>query len=285
MRHRAEALAAKLPPLQVEAYRVAATVAHGFHGRRRAGIGETFWQFRPYQPFDSVRAIDWRRSAKGQHVFVREREWEAAQSVWIWRDASPSMTYSSSRELPDKRQRAEVLALALAALLVEGGENIAPLGEGMPARGGRPALDVMANLLATTPPSVASLPPVEPLPRHSLLVLISDFMQPVTELRRLLAGYADRGVSVVLLQVTDPAEESFPFRSRIRFAGPEAEAPHLLSRADAVREDYVGRMAAHRAGLRELARRAGWWYQHHSTDQTPETALLTLHARLAPMRR
>ena len=92
LRHRAEQLAATLPPLLVAAERVAATVAQGVHGRRRVGQGETFWQYRHYDLGDQPQSIDWRQSAKSDTVFVREMEWEAAQSVWIWRDASASMS-------------------------------------------------------------------------------------------------------------------------------------------------------------------------------------------------
>src|SRR5271157_6489618 len=120
LRDRAEQAAAVLPPLLVAAERVAATVAQGVHGRRRVGQGETFWQFRQYEPGDSAQRIDWRESAKSQRLYVRETEWEAAQSVWLWRDASPSMDYASSPGTPTKRQRADLLLVALAALLVRG---------------------------------------------------------------------------------------------------------------------------------------------------------------------
>ncbi len=127
-RQRAEQLASVLPPLLVEAERVASTIVQGVHGRRRVGQGEAFWQFRRYQPGDPTSRIDWRQSARGQAVFVRENEWEAAQSVWLWCDASPSMRYSSSRELPEKQARATLLLLATASLLLRGGERIALLG-------------------------------------------------------------------------------------------------------------------------------------------------------------
>src|SRR3546814_6131026 len=81
LRHRAEQLAATLPPLLVAAERVAATVAQGVHGRRRVGQGETFWQYRHYDFGDQPQSIDWRQSAKSDMVFVRQMEWEAAQSV------------------------------------------------------------------------------------------------------------------------------------------------------------------------------------------------------------
>ena len=109
LQHRAEQAAAALPPLLVAAERVAATVAQGVHGRRRVGQGETFWQFRQYQPGDAATRIDWRESAKSQRLYVRETEWEAAQSVWLWRDASPSMEYASSKAIPTKRERADLL--------------------------------------------------------------------------------------------------------------------------------------------------------------------------------
>src|SRR5271167_1724508 len=111
LRDRAEQAAAVLPPLLVAAERVAVTVAQGVHGRRRVGQGETFWQFRQYEPGDAATRIDWRESAKSQRLYVRETEWEAAQSVWLWRDASASMDYSSAEyltgaEWPTKRHRA-----------------------------------------------------------------------------------------------------------------------------------------------------------------------------------
>ena len=105
MQQRAEQLASTLPPLLVAAQRVAATVAQGVHGRRRVGQGETFWQYRRYLPGDSVRMVDWRRSAKSDQVFVRETEWEAAQTVWLWRDTSASMRWRSRRDLPEKADR------------------------------------------------------------------------------------------------------------------------------------------------------------------------------------
>src|SRR5207248_1460060 len=119
MRDRAEQAAAGLPPLLVAAERVAVTVAQGVHGRRRVGQGETFWQFRQYEPGDAAARIDWRESAKSQRLYVRETEWEAAQSVWLWRDASSSMDYTSAGYItgaawPKKRERAELILVALA---------------------------------------------------------------------------------------------------------------------------------------------------------------------------
>lgn len=280
MRHHAEELAGKFPPLLVAAERVAATVSQGMHGRRRVGMGEAFWQFRPYQVTDSVRRIDWRRTARSDEVYVRETEWEASQSVWIWRDASPSMRFASDRALPEKAARTDLLVLALGALLTEAGERIALLGEGTPPRGGRNGLNLFANTLENARSSAASLPAMEHLPRHAVAVMVSDFMEPAEDYAAIIGHYAASGISGFLLQVTDPAEEAFPFQGRIRFEGTEAESAHLLRRADRVREAYVEKLALHRARLKDACRKAGWFFAQHVTSEAPEAALLQLYAAM-----
>ena len=105
----AHSLAARIPALLIESQRIAHTVAHGTHGRRRAGPGETFWQFRHYDQNDSVTGIDWRRSASSDTLFVREREWEAAHTVWLWVDLSASMRFRSRLAKVTKESRAVVL--------------------------------------------------------------------------------------------------------------------------------------------------------------------------------
>lgn len=275
-RHEAEALAARLPPLLVQAERVAATVAQGVHGRRRVGSGDSFWQFRAYVPGDPVTRIDWRETAKSERAYVRENEWEAAQSVWLWHDLSPSMNWRSERGLPTKRDRAALLLLALAALLVRGGERVALVGAGLPPAHGRAVLDRLALTMERAGETVG-LPPVIPLPRHASIVLIGDFLMPLDEAHDLLAGYAVSGVRGHLLQVLDPAEESLPFDGRVRFEGMEREGNLLIARVEAVREQYQARLAAHQAGLAALARSHGWSLGLHRTDRPPHQALLALY--------
>src|SRR5215208_6432261 len=89
----ARALAESMPRLILEARKIAATVIHGLHGRRRAGPGENFWQYRRFLSGEPARRVDWRRSARDDILYVREREWEAAHTVWIWPDRSPSMVF------------------------------------------------------------------------------------------------------------------------------------------------------------------------------------------------
>ncbi len=273
----AEALGATLPPLVVQAERVASTVMQGVHGRRRPGQGDAFWQFRPYSPGDSAARVDWRQSAKSDRLFVRETEWEAAQTVALWCQSGPEMAWRSDPLLPDKRTRAELLVLALSALLFRGGERVRLFG--LPrAFSGRGALASLAQSL----PSQAEQAEDGRIPRHARAVLIGDFLAPLEETRRVVAQLAAGAVRGHLLQVLDPAEETLPFTGRIRFQALGRIEDALVPRVEGVRALYEERLARHRDGLAALAAASGWSFATHRTDQPPEAALLALHRRLAP---
>jgi uncharacterized protein (DUF58 family) len=280
LRHDAEQLADRLPPLLVAAERVASTVAQGVHGRRRVGVGETFWQFRPYQQGDSSTQIDWRQSARATQLFLRDQEWEAAESVWLWADLSASMAYRSRPQWPTKQDRAMLLVLAVASLLTRGGERVAWLGEGRRPLGGRAGMARLCEAMVGST-SQLSLPPGQQLPRHSRLVLIGDFFVPLAALRERLRGFVGRGVRGHLLQVTDPAEWSLPFAGRVQFEDLEGEGRALIGNVDGVRERYRLRLDAHLAGLRELCRSLSWTFASHGSDHPPEPALLALYTTLS----
>lgn len=279
----AEQLGARLPPLLVRAERVAATVLPGVHGRRRAGPGEAFWQFRPYVPGDQASRIDWRQSGKSDRLFIRETEWESAQTVALWRAADPGMAWRSGpglpekRDLPTKRDRADLLLLALAALLLRGGERLRLFGLPRPYAG-RGALPRIADGLTGMAPQ-----PEDPrLARHARAVLFGDFWEPLEDTRHLIARLAAQGLRGHLLQVIDPAEETLPYAGRIRFEAVRPGIPGMLvPRVEAVRAAYAERVAHHRQGLSALTAAAGWSFATHRTDHPPEAALLALYQRLA----
>ena len=277
---RAEALGATLPPLMVAAERVASTVAQGVHGRRRVGQGDSFWQFRPFAQGDAASRIDWRASAKSDRSFIRETEWEAAQTVYLWRDASPSMAWRSSPELPLKQERSELLMLALASLLLRGGERVRLLGGPPRLRGGRFALEDLADGVASLGGS-EGVPPDAPLPRSARIVLIGDWLSPLDTIRERVASLAAIPVSGYLLQVLDPAETDLPYSGRIRFQGLEREADTLVPRVEGIRTAYGAALAAHRAGLTRLCSAVGWGFATHQTNVPPEQALLALYMALS----
>jgi uncharacterized protein (DUF58 family) len=280
---RAEALASRLPPLLVAAERVASTVAQGVHGRRRVGQGDSFWQFRRFVTGDPINRVDWRQSAKSgqpapQGWFVRETEWEAAQTVCLWRDSSASMHWRRGGPV-EKYERASLLLLALAALLLRSGERVLPMHPGARPVVGRFGLDRLAADLEADSDD-AGLPPNVAIPRHATVVLIGDFLSPLADIQSVVGRFAATPARGYLLQVLDPAEAALPYAGRIRFRGLEREGEALIPRVEAIRDDYAHVLKAHQAGLAAICAAAGFGFGVHLTDRAPETALLSLYTAL-----
>lgn len=278
---RAEALGGSLPPLLVAAERVASTVAQGVHGRRKVGTGETFWQYRPYGETDSAHAVDWRRSARSDSLYVRETEWEASQSVWVWTDHSASMAYRSSKNRMSKGERAELLLLAVSAGLLRGGERLGLLGADRRANGGKSALKRLAMQMLLGREDRSGFPASVDLPAHATGLLFSDFLAPVETWARRFAEFSEQRVRGLAIQVLDPAEEELPFDGHARFQGLEEEGDFIARRVDAIRPDYKRRLLTHREALRSAARAAGWELLIHRTDRSAESALMALYGALS----
>ena len=276
LQHEAEALGATLPPLLVEADHLAASVSLGVHGRRRTGTGESFWQFRRYRAPDAVTAIDWRQSAKSQHLFVREREWEAAQTVWLWRDGGANMDFSSRGNTTSKKARADLLLLALASLLVRGGERTGYWGSGDPAAASKISLSRIARRLMDAK-NVAAEPPPAPVLRGAQLVWFGDFLDPGTETA--MSRIARAGVEGHLVRIIDPAEEEFPYHGRTRFEMARQES-EIFGRAEKLQTAYRARFTAHGEMIATAASRLGWTSAIYRTDHAPQAALIALYAAI-----
>jgi uncharacterized protein (DUF58 family) len=268
-----------MPRLILEARRIAATVIHGLHGRRRAGPGENFWQYRRFISGEPSRRVDWRRSARDEHLYVREQEWEAAHTVWIWPDRSPSMVFASPLARESKLDRTVLVAFALAEVLVQAGERVGMPGLMRPT-GSRNVLEKMANAIVHDVTARGSLPVAFAPSSLAEIVVISDFWSPMAEIRKTLAQLSASGAHGHLVQVTDPAEETFPYSGRIEFIEPEGGESITAGRAEAWKVDYQTRVALHRVELRAEADRLGWSFAVHRTDRPATELLLALHARL-----
>ena len=277
-------LSRRLPSLIVAARQAASSLVHGVHGRRRAGAGETFWQFRPYVMGEPTGRIDWRRSARDDRVYVREREWEAAHTVWVWMDRSPSMAFMSSLAATSKIDRAIVLGLAAADLLVRGGERVGVLDLTRPMAS-RSIIERLGQALIEEErrPGYAAreLPAASALEPGAQAVLIGDFLSDPEQIGASLRSLASRGASGHLVAIVDPAEETFPFVGHTEFLDVDSEARLRIGRAESVRELYLRRLGAHRDALRAMCLSRGWSFMIHRTDRPASEALLALRVRLA----
>ena len=276
----AERLAGTLPGLLLEAEKVAHTFMKGVHGRRRVGQGESFWQFRPYQPGDQRRDIDWRQTAKRGEAYIRQMEWEASQTAWLYRDATESMNYRGYKNLPTKKDYAETLLLALAIVILNGGEQVSLLGTDLAPQTSYNSIQRIFEYmpvqkhLAETGRAVAA---------RSEVVLFSDFYYPVAQLSAFCEKLALRGVSGSLLQVFDPSEKALPFKGRIKFYDIEAPGaqPMDIPQVEAVAEEYARKFAEHQEKLAAMAKSIGWKFSAAMTSEPQQTVLARLYDDLS----
>ena len=272
-------LAASLPRLILEARRIAATVIHGLHGRRRSGSGENFCQYRRFVSGEPARRVDWRRSARDEHLYVREQEWEAAHTVWIWPDRSASMQFSSPLAPESKLDRTLVIAFALAEILVDGGERVGIPGLMRPTAS-RNVIDKIAQAMLHDGTERDSLPPSFAPAPLSEVVMLSDFWSPIPDFREKLAQLSGARTSMHVIQVVDPAEETFPYSGRIEFLEPEGSGSIIAGRAETWRDDYVRKLAEHRDAMREETNRLGASFIIQRTARPASELVLALHARM-----
>jgi uncharacterized protein (DUF58 family) len=275
---RAQQRAALVPDLLVDAKRLAATTINGWHGRRRKGIGENFWQFRPYVEGEAVSRIDWRRSARDDHTYIRDREWEAAHTIWLWADPSPSMLFQSKGAQVSKESRALVLMLAMAELLSRSGERIAWPGVAAPfsSRNGAEKL----SLRLVTAPAV-SRPDLSIVKRFSEIIYASDFLDAPGEIIQHLQPVAERGARGHLVEICDPLEEIFPYAGRQEFLDPETGERLKVGRAETFGEEYRALFIARREELRAWATQFGWSYTVNRTDRQASECLAKLQLFLS----
>ena len=267
----------RMPDLLMEADRIASTVVHGIHGRRRVGPGDTFWQFRTYQPGEGAQLIDWRRSACSDHLFVREREWEAAHTLYLWPNLSSTMDFKSHLSKVTKQERALVLMLGATELLVRGGERVALFGQTQPTANRRATQRLAEHIVMNASDVMkSSTPPIARLARFSSVILFSDFLDPIDKIRETIENLGSAGANGHLVQVLDPAEETLPYKGRTEFLSPDGSERWVADRVEGLRERYQQRFLAHRAAIQEIAHRLGWSFLLHHTDRPASEAMLAL---------
>lgn len=261
LRSEAEAIARQLPDMSLQA--AAADVMHpGAAGRKRAGSGEQFWQYRHYAQTDAADRIDWRRSARGNDYFVRETEMETARTIYLWNDPHDGFDWTGSADTPTKADRAKVIMLGVATLLSKSGERIGVLGGGRPPALGKAATARTAeDLLNAT--SGRLMPPKS----SGMVIIASDFYDPIDTWQARLAPLAAKCRHGVLVQITDPIENTFPYQGRTRFTRPGGALDRIFGRAETVRDDYLSRFAAQQDAVDKLALSMGWASVRHRTDQ------------------
>ena len=274
----AQSLGASLPPLLVAAQRIAATVMMGVHGLRRPGAGDNFWAYRPYGFGDSTQRIDWQKSAKSDQAFIREKEWEAANTLWIWLNLGPRMAFQSHLAQTPKSYHAKVLSLALAQLALRAHERVGYLDGLTRASHGRHMFEKLAMVFAKG--SDGKLPQVIGQHRYSTGLFVSDFLENPQDLQRSFAPLAEAGMRGHLVQVIDPAEEVLPYEGRVEFLSFDGPQKFHSPKTQSLRGDYSEAFGQQRAAVQNLAKRLGWSFSIQRTDESLANGVLKLYEKM-----
>jgi uncharacterized protein (DUF58 family) len=282
LRDEAEHLSAIAPALLIEAQRIAQTIIQGTHGRRTAGPGEDFWQYRPYTSGDPANRIDWRKSARTHKLLIRENEWAAANTMWLWVDGAPGMRFRSNLAAASKIDRAALVGMAIAILAVHAGERVALLGGAYTPGHTQATLARLSESLASP---AKEFPEHPKLSRFSTCVMFSDFLDPITDIAGRLTPIAAQVQKGHLIQIADPAEVVFPYRGRTEFAEMTGTRNLTFGRAESMKGDYQTLYRRQRAEVKDLSRRLGWTFSVHHTDQPPHRLLLSLYMLISNERR
>lgn len=274
LRAEAEALAASLPRLRIGGALASDTAHLGSVGRRRAGTGEDFWQYRRHMPEDGSQRIDWRRSARSDSLFVRETELETARTFLFWTDPHPGFHWTGDAARPAKGHVANIVAIALASLLSREGERVGVLGGSKPGFGAKTIQRVTEDLqdidagIPTPPKNAASV------------IIFSDFYDDIDMWRDRLTGLSEVCSRGVLIMVTDPVEETFPFKGRVKLSRPGTSDERLLGRAELLEAAYLEKFEARKTDLQALASQIGWEILFVSSGQPMIEAATALHGLL-----
>ena len=280
LEEQARQISGALPALLLAAEAVADQLRTGSHGRRRAGNGETFWQFRPYEPGESIQQIDWRQSAKADQAIVREQEWSAPQTALIWTDASASMHFTSASDKPTKAEATQILALALAILLHRSEEFVGSLDGSVPPSASRQSREQLAAWLLSLEASNSSLPSPLVHKKRAQTLWFSDFLDDPNALKTNLASLANAQMPGLLIQVLDPAERDLPYKGRLRFLDLEGEGRWTIQRTQDIRPEYQARFDTHQAHLQSVVSAVGWRLVTLSSHDDAKANLAKLYAVL-----
>ena len=220
----------------------------GLHRSPRKGFSVEFAEYRPYQPGDDLRYIDWKIAARSDRWVVRQYEEETNLRASIVLDVSKSMAWSGAQLYALAGTRAIARAAAHQARVRRAAHGRARAAAPPPARCRRsralrrPRFGARSRRAPGTDSGAASSPrsrnrargarrarPIaleqaaRLISRRGMIVLISDLLMDIPDVERAMRGLRAAGHDVTVLHLMDPAERELPSSGEALFVDPESE--------------------------------------------------------------
>ncbi len=278
-----------LAPLRIRARMVAEGVYAGAHRSARKGAGVEFGGHRAYTPGDDLRWLDVRSLLRHDHLLVRQFETETDRALRLVLDATASMGYRGAAAPASKFAWASLVAAALARVAVRSGDPVglgfiggAPKALGVPVSGGREAFERVVDSLEGQSAEGDALADVGALDRAlgalaraarrgSVVVVLSDLLDLPKEAPDRISAIATRGRVLVVVQVLDPDEATFPFKETVRLRSLEGRA--TVETDEAARDRYLAALAELTEDWRRTLVRRGASFLTMTTDRDPVSAV------------
>lgn len=257
----------------------------GLHRSPYHGFSVEFTDYRQYSVGDDLRYLDWKLYARRDRYYIKRFEDETNLRCYLLVDMSRSMGFGSTGY--SKAQYAKTMAATLAWFLNHQRDAVGLLTFGerivdmIPPRYRAGHLRrLMVTLEKTTSGQSTDLAaPLEQIAqtvsKRGLIVLISDLLAPVDQLRQNLGYLHSRGHDIVILRTLDPAEVDFTFEQATMFKDLETGRQIYIDPQSAA-VDYRRRFTEHEEEIREICSQFGIGFFQIKTDQPLETALFDL---------
>jgi len=270
---KAQDLSASFERLLARHQTVSSLSAYGLHNRKRSGLGERFWQYRAYETGEDASKIDWRRSARGDQLYVKEKELESLRDYNIWIDCASSMKFLSTLGQEDKLTRAIIIGLAIADLILRSGDRVGLLGSSAPSSS-HVALKKIAHQLEEHIVSNfnSSIPLLARPSKRSKIIIISDFLNNSANLKDTLNYYSNFEISGLIIMINDPCEVAFPFSGETQFFNTENNQHYYAGEAQHIAKQYHRVFEKHKLHTQKIAIENRFQYYHHITNQSVDEA-------------
>jgi uncharacterized protein (DUF58 family) len=271
----AHQLSASLGAIVLEARALAGAILPGLHGLRRAGRGERYWQHREMRDGETLRGVDWRRSARSDRLYARELEQENPARLQIWCDLRPSMDWTGAPARHTKAQAGLVLGLGLGLAVLEAGEAVMVLGSGPVRRDSDMALGLLRAGQAGPIAGATGA-------RSGNVLLVSDGLEPPDVWHRRVLGLRNGRGEVFVALFADPAEINFPYSGRLQVTAPKQA--WQVGRAEVAASNWAKVYGDHMASVRVAIEDAGGHVFSHRADQPVTPIALQIANRLSGAR-
>jgi uncharacterized protein (DUF58 family) len=301
---------AKISSLELRARLIVEGVMTGAHRSPYQGISVEFAQHRPYTPGDDIRHVDWKVLARADKVYLKQYQEETNLQLILVVDASESMGYGGVGVMRGKGQgtsegesgsdstlspqssslawtkydHATAIAASLSYMAVHQADSVGlAIFDQQLSRYFKPSNSPTQWKLVTQ--ELQQVPRwnktgigkvldqiAEKVTHRSVIVLLSDCFDDLDSIKKGLRHLRYKKHEVILLQVLDRTEVSFPFEDVTLFKGLE-ELGELITEPRALREGYLEQLNGFTEQLKKMCRGMNIDYQRFVTDEPLDVSL------------